>query len=406
MRKAPVRIAITLAALFLIAPLAIVTIFVDEAAAESCPTCAFSATPYTFPTAHVTATPTSNTFKWEERWLFSYSNGGGHPAYGPYTQVVWAMGDRIYSNAQPDAGDCYPIFPAASVVVSQTLSTSNQYTLKWNKIVYDSSRSLPLLNCNLTTPASGTVARDWSMEHFCAPCTYGDETTEEGCTTAGWYWNYTGSNCQQDPWYCENEPDCEVGWNWNFQTCSCFYSASPVLIDTSGNGFNLTSGPLGVDFDLDGDGVRQRLAWTAADSDDAWLALDRDGNGLITTGAELFGNFTEQPDPPPGEEKQGFLALAQYDKPAGGGNGDGMISNLDAIFSSLRLWRDANHDGFSQASELKTLNGLGLKSIDLDHRESKRTDEHGNQFKYRAMVRDKNDARLGRWAWDVFLVAP
>jgi len=184
----------------------------------------------------------------------------------------------------------------------------------------------------------------------------------------------------------------------------CGYT--PIVIDVMGNGFSLTSGAGGVDFDFNDDGIKGRLSWTASHSDDAWLVLDRNHNGTIDNGRELFGSTAPQPSPPAGQSKNGFLALAVFDKIEYGGNGDGKIGPHDAIYPSLELWRDANQNGVSEDEELFGLAVLDVVEIDLDYRESKKSDKHGNQFRWRAKIYGSRGHGAGRWAWDVLLAKP
>jgi hypothetical protein len=176
-------------------------------------------------------------------------------------------------------------------------------------------------------------------------------------------------------------------------------SVSPVVVDVSGKGFVLTDAPDGVKFDIAGTGNFVQMAWTAPGANNAFLALPGP-DGLVHNGKQLFGNFTPQP---PGTYN-GFAALAVYDQPSRGGNGDGVIDNKDAIFSSLRLWVDANHDGISQPEELHTLPSMGVNSISLKYHLERRTDQYGNVFRYAAQVNPNDPSSVGKIAYDIFFV--
>lgn len=183
---------------------------------------------------------------------------------------------------------------------------------------------------------------------------------------------------------------------WNYDECgNCI---SPIILDLAGNGFALTSAEDGVQFDMLNNGqLHNMYGWTAAGSDDAWLVLDRNGDGLINDSSELFGNHTAQPAT---THPNGYLALKEYDL-----NSDGVINASDPVYTDLRLWRDLNHNGVSDPGELDTLAQHGVLGLSLDYRVSKAVDDHGNAFKYRANVIRAQGSVVGPRSYDVFLVS-
>lgn len=142
-----------------------------------------------------------------------------------------------------------------------------------------------------------------------------------------------------------------------------------------------------------------QISWTDANWRNGWLALDRNGNGTIDDFTELFGDLTPQP---PSSTPNGFLALAVFDDLANGGNGNGFIDPGDAVYSRLRVWIDANHNGISEPRELHTLQELGIFKIGLTYHETPFVDQFGNQFRYKGSVWDGggNERDI---CYDVFL---
>jgi len=228
-------------------------------------------------------------------------------------------------------------------------------------------------------------------------CTPGDQqVTTVYCTTIACV---SQNNCEPT-----GVPPGDGFGNWYWDTSCCCWSENdtPIIIDTTGKGFSLTDAVDGVTFDIKANGHPIQIGWTARGSTNAFLALP-EADGLVHNGKDLFGNYTPQP---PSRNPNGFLALAVYDEPENGGNGDGIIDSRDGIFSSLRLWIDANHDGICQPEELHTLPSLGVNSISLHYSLSWRTDQYGNKFRYKAAVNpdDPTESKVGRTAYDVIFV--
>ncbi|WP_248282006.1 calcium-binding protein [Parazoarcus communis] len=147
---------------------------------------------------------------------------------------------------------------------------------------------------------------------------------------------------------------------------------SPIILDLDGNGVTTVSSAAGIHFDHDGNGFAERTGWV--DVGDGLLVWDRNGNGVIDNGLELFGNQTLLGN---GQQAaNGFAALAQHDS-----NGNGAFDAYDALWSDIRVWRDLNQDGVSQAGELFTLAELGIASISLSYANSTVVDAYGNAHK-------------------------
>jgi hypothetical protein len=195
----------------------------------------------------------------------------------------------------------------------------------------------------------------------------------------------------------ETNPCNGPGGGYNYRDCGYFYGdytgcTSPIVINLANGAYDLT-GPLNsVMFDLDADGAADTVTWTAPNSAVAFLALDRNHNGRIDNGGELFGNHTRLADGI--EASNGFDALSEFDL-----NRDGVINGADPIWTSLLLWTDRNHDGKSSADELKPIVSSTIAGIELRYHWIGRRDRFGNVFRYEAIA-DLDDG--ARPIYDVF----
>jgi hypothetical protein len=140
-----------------------------------------------------------------------------------------------------------------------------------------------------------------------------------------------------------------------FKVIPCNVS-DPVVIDLNGDGINLLPIEKGVNFDLYGIGAPIAVAWVS--SEDGFLAMDLNFNGIVDNGRELFGNIDIQ-------HADGFDHLENLERTDHAGNADGKIDIYDPLFSRLLIWQDANSDGACTKDEVKSLLSYGVQSIDL-----------------------------------------
>jgi hypothetical protein len=205
--------------------------------------------------------------------------------------------------------------------------------------------------------------------------------TEESCVTKGGNVGVaacqdgkTASECgvvvdchpgDQNP-VCPTSTCKLMGDTWAFGECvnSGSTTGTPLVLAFDGESVAFTR-PEGT-FDVFGRGVSLKSSWVGANT--PWLALDRDGNGSIDDGRELFGSMTELPSGT--LAPNGFAALAALDE-----NGDGWITAADSSFEKLLVWRDKDQDRRSSSSELTSARDAGLVAIALDYTVSPRCSE-------------------------------
>ncbi len=180
----------------------------------------------------------------------------------------------------------------------------------------------------------------------------------------------------------------------------------PILLDLRLDGFHLSGSNPPVRFDIDADGAAEEIAWTEAGGNDAFLCWDRNHNGAIDDGRELFGYATPLASGKPA--KVGYRALEELDGPELGGNEDGKVDARDSKFRELCVWNDTNRDGVSQAEEIQSLDSVRVAALEYAYKQTRVRDQYGNLFRYVARVEMRSGTGdLRPWpTYDVIFAEP
>ena len=211
------------------------------------------------------------------------------------------------------------------------------------------------------------------------------------CAKADAQWKTSGDPYKSPPPPSTQLPTCDVIDGQS--TCS------PIVINFESGPLRLTGSSDGVRFDLNADGKQERIGWTQADADAAFLAFDWNFNGRIDDGSELFGTSSFMPSG--GRPDNGFEALRVLDE-----NGDGVIDRSDPMTQELLLWTDRNHDGISQPDELRTFTSSSVLAIELGYHFTGRRDRYGNTFRYQSQMHVQGEhADVVRSIYDIYFIA-
>jgi hypothetical protein len=223
-----------------------------------------------------------------------------------------------------------------------------------------------------------------SGECLCGPlfCCEANGCPKDRTDAAGWSTGACGGDHTEGPDQCG----------------CCRASSSPIIVPVEGDRITLSSAAAGVLFDFWGDGSPLRYAWPRS-PDSAWLVIDRNHNGKVDDAGELFGNAARLTS---GQfAANGYELLDEFDT-----NRDGVVDASDPRFGEILLWRDVKRNGIVDPGRRELLPAwqAGIIAFHTRYTESRRVDEWGNAFRYKARV-TFSQAPKERFSYDVFLTS-
>ena len=265
--------------------------------------------------------------------------------------------------------------PTTSEAISNVKDFMNNLPEKIDKQIDDAAKQLNTTKEDISKWAEkaleqamdeGENFKEWVQEQW----------EEAFQTFKEWVWKFP-DNYRQDDWGSPENRNWCIPEDWErwlkANRDGKYHIYDPLVLDLDGDGIETVSHKAykGALFDHDGDGIRTASGWVA--SDDGLLVVDRNGDGIINDGKELFGDSYVLKDGT--HAVHGYAALAEYDS-----NSDGMVDAKDAELDKLRVWRDLNQDGVSQKEELFTLEEVGVQSLNVAYQDSNRNLGDGNRL--------------------------